>query len=264
LVNIDHIVKIPPEEQQEILERQYIMYNDRRVNLVTARQILQLAGIYEKSDDINVIIFSNRTNFYGLIVDRLWGIRDLIIQPVNKCLGKIKDISSASMLEDGTPVFILDIDDMICSMDLLISEKRLYRIEDLLPGHEIENRKRILVADDSITVREAVRKILTDKGYRVDVAVDGVDTWNTLQENTYDLIVTDVDMPRMDGIELVHMVKNDPKHEWLPIIIVSYKDREEDRQRGLDAGADYYLTKSSFQNDTFANVVQDLISNPEK
>jgi len=264
LVNIDHIIKIPPEEQQEIQDRQYIMYNDKRVNPVTARQILQLTGFYEKSDDLNVIIFSNRMNFYGLIVDRLWGIRDLVIQPLNKCLGKIKDISSAAILEDGTPVLILDIEDMICSMDMLISEKRLHRIENPLPGHERVNRKRILVADDSITVREAERKILTDKGYRVDVAVDGVDAWNTLQENTYDLIVTDVDMPRMDGIELVHMVKNDPKHEWLPIIIVSYKDREEDRQLGLDAGADYYLTKSSFQNDTFANAVRDLIGKPEK
>jgi two-component system sensor histidine kinase and response regulator WspE len=264
LVNIDHIVKVRQEELQDILDLQYIKYNDRRVNLVTARQILQIAGFNKKSDELNVIVFSNRTNHYGLMVDRLWGIRDLVVQPLNKGLGKIKDISSASILEDGNPVLILDIEDMICSMDTLISEKRLQRIENPLAEQETEKRKRILVADDSITVREAERKILTDKGYRVDVAVDGVDAWNTLQENTYDLIVTDVDMPRMDGIELVHMVKNDPKHEWLPIIIVSYKDSEEDRHRGLDAGADYYLTKSSFQDDTFANVVQDLIGKPEK
>jgi two-component system sensor histidine kinase and response regulator WspE len=263
LVNIDHIVTIPREEQQEVLDRQYIMYNDKRVYLITVRQILQLAGYYEKSDDLNVIIFNDRMNFYGLIVDRIWGIRDLVIQPLNVCLGKIKDISSASILEDGTPVLILDIEDMICSMDMLISKKRLNRIENPSPVNNIKNRKRILVADDSITVREAERKILTDKGYRVDVAVDGVDAWNTLQENTYDLIVTDVDMPRMDGIELVHMVKNDPKYEWLPIIIVSYKNREEDRHRGLDAGADYYLTKNSFENDAFTNAVQDLIGKPE-
>ena len=68
----------------------------------------------------------------------------------------------------------------------------------------------------------------------------------------------------MDGIELVNMIKNDPKYEWLPIIILSYKDREEDRHRGLEAGADYYLTKSSFQNESFVNAVRDLIGNVEK
>jgi two-component system sensor histidine kinase and response regulator WspE len=113
--------------------------------------------------------------------------------------------------------------------------------------------------DDSITVREVERKLLENGGYDVDVAVDGMDGWNQLTLNAYDLVVTDVDMPRMNGIELVTRIKADPKLSGLPVIIVSYKDREEDRLRGMQAGADYYLTKSSFHDRGLIQAVRDLI-----
>jgi two-component system sensor histidine kinase and response regulator WspE len=124
-------------------------------------------------------------------------------------------------------------------------------------------RKRVLVVDDSITVRETERQVLETRGYLVDVAVDGVDGWNALRTGRYDLVVTDVDMPRLDGIELVRRVRADRRHANLPVVIVSYKDRDEDRLRGLDAGASYYLPKSSFQDDRFLRAVEDLIGGPE-
>ncbi|HDK43629.1 MAG TPA: response regulator, partial [Desulfobacteraceae bacterium] len=80
----------------------------------------------------------------------------------------------------------------------------------------------------------------------------------------FDLVVTDVDMPRMNGIELVSLIRSDARFERLPVIIVSYKDREEDRQRGLEAGADYYLTKGSFQDETLLRTVEELIGGPDQ
>ncbi|HYS45848.1 MAG TPA: response regulator, partial [Rhizomicrobium sp.] len=96
-----------------------------------------------------------------------------------------------------------------------------------------------------------------------DVAVDGMDAWNALRTGHYDLVVTDVDMPRMDGIELATLIKKDPQLKALPVMIVSYKDREEDRMRGLQAGADFYLTKGSFHDETLLQAVVDLIGEPE-
>jgi two-component system sensor histidine kinase and response regulator WspE len=113
--------------------------------------------------------------------------------------------------------------------------------------------------DDSLTVRELERKLLVGAGYQVEVAVDGRDGWNALRTGDFDLVVTDIDMPRMDGIELVSLIKQDPNHKTIPVMIVSYKDREEDRRRGLDAGADYYLTKASFHDATLVEAVRDLI-----
>ncbi len=118
---------------------------------------------------------------------------------------------------------------------------------------------RVLVVDDSIIVRETERHLLAAQGYDVDVAVDGRDGWHALQANSYDLLVSDVDMPRMNGIELIRTVRQDPRFVELPIIIVSYKDREEDRLRGFEAGANAYLTKGSFHDDSFTKTVADLI-----
>ncbi|WP_138984605.1 response regulator, partial [Crocosphaera watsonii] len=119
--------------------------------------------------------------------------------------------------------------------------------------------KHILVVDDSITVREMERKLLENKGYKVDIAVDGMEGWNAVRVGHYDLVISDIDMPRMNGIKLVHNIKSSPQLKSIPVIIVSYKDREEDRLQGLEVGADYYLTKSSFHDDTLINAVIDLI-----
>jgi two-component system sensor histidine kinase and response regulator WspE len=96
----------------------------------------------------------------------------------------------------------------------------------------------------------------------VAVAVDGMDAWNQLREGRFDMLVSDIDMPRMNGIELVRMVRSDPRFAHLPIAVVSYKDREEDRRAGLDAGANAYLTKGSFQDQSFAATVTGLVGAP--
>ncbi|MFM7807966.1 MAG: response regulator, partial [Planctomycetota bacterium] len=96
-------------------------------------------------------------------------------------------------------------------------------------------------------------------GHEVEVAVDGVDAWNQLCGGHFDLLVTDVDMPRMNGIELVRTLRRDARFTNLPVAIVSYKDRAEDREAGMQAGANAYLTKGSFQDQTFVRTIQDLI-----
>jgi two-component system sensor histidine kinase and response regulator WspE len=121
----------------------------------------------------------------------------------------------------------------------------------------------VLVVDDSLTVRELERKLLDHAGYEVEVAVDGMDGWNALRTGRFDLVVTDVDMPRLGGIELVEMIRRDARLKTLPVMIVSYKDRDEDRRRGLEAGADYYLPKGSFQDETLLQAVVDLIGSAD-
>jgi len=112
-------------------------------------------------------------------------------------------------------------------------------------------------------VREVERRLLENAGYEVTTAIDGVDGWNKLTSHAFELLVSDVDMPRMNGIDLVRTVKTDPRLKDMPVMIVSYKDREEDRLRGLEAGANYYLTKGSFHDESLLDAVRDLIGGPE-
>jgi two-component system sensor histidine kinase and response regulator WspE len=121
---------------------------------------------------------------------------------------------------------------------------------------------RVLVVDDSLTVREMQRKILAARGYQVDVALDGIDGWNRVRNADYDLVITDIDMPRLDGIGLVQRIRGDARLARLPVMIVSYKDRPDDRARGLAAGADHYLAKGAFHDATLLEAVQALAGAP--
>jgi two-component system sensor histidine kinase and response regulator WspE len=156
----------------------------------------------------------------------------------------------------------MDVEDLVHSIEKLVSAGN---VEDVRRGGRILDGKackRILAVDDSLTVREVQRRLLNGQGYITDVAVDGMDGWNAVRAGEYDLVITDVDMPRMDGIELAALIKNDARLKSTPVMIVSYKDREEDRMRGLEAGADYFLTKGGFHDDTLLQAVLDLIGGP--
>ncbi len=209
-----------------------------------------------------VVVASDRSHRFGVVVERFLGERDLRVSPLDPRLGKVPNISSSSVLENGWPVLVVDVEDLIRSIDNLLAGRRLGKLSTQQGEMLARAPKRILVVDDSITVRELERQLLENRGYSVDVAVDGVDGWNAVRSASYDLVVSDIDMPRMDGIQLVQHIKDDARLRAIPVVIVSYKDREEDRIRGLDAGANFYLTKSSFHDQTFLTTVADLIGEP--
>jgi two-component system sensor histidine kinase and response regulator WspE len=240
--------------------RQHFQLNGRQIGLVAAQQVLEGTESKTAPDELSVIVIGdrNRGHEYGLAVDRFRGVFELVVQPLDPQLGKIKDISAGALLDDGSPLLIVDVDDLIQSVERLVSSGHLASVR-YDEGVEQVARKRVLVVDDSLTVRELQRKLIENGGYAVEVAVDGVDGWNAVRLGQFDLVVTDIDMPRMDGIELAGLIKNDARLRDVPVMIVSYKDRDEDRRRGLDAGADFYLTKGSFHEDTLLQAVVDLI-----
>lgn len=252
-----------PRERIELLEgRPHFRFGEQQVGLVTAHEILGRGEAAAGEAELPTVVVGEGDNLYALVVDRFLGERELVVRPLDPRLAKVKDVSAAALMDDGAPVLILDVEDLIRSMEKLVSGGRLRTLERSVTRAGQQRRKRVLVVDDSLTVRELERKLLAHHGFEVEVAVDGMDGWNAVRSDSFDLVVTDVDMPRMDGIELVTLIKRDPGLRNLPVMIVSYKDREEDRRRGLDAGADYYLTKGSFHDETLIHAVVDLIGEP--
>lgn len=262
LARIDSIHRLSRDEIETIDGKQFFILNNKHIGLVDASQVLEARSSQSDTESFSIVVLGDRLVRYGLVVDKFMGERDLAVHILDPRLGKIRDISAATLLENGSPALIIDIDDIIRSIELLISGERLNKIERGDFSGAISTKKTILVVDDSITVREVERKLLESRGYNVDVAVDGMDGWNAVQNAKYDLIISDIDMPRMNGIEFVTMVKNNATYKSLPIMIVSYKDRQEDRDAGLQAGADYYLTKGSFHDDSLIDAVIDLIGEP--
>ncbi|GIZ12900.1 hybrid sensor histidine kinase/response regulator [Pseudomonas sp. NCCP-436] len=263
LVQIERMLRVPRSSIVQLEGRQHFWLDGEHVGLISAAQLLQCEERPGEDDNIAVVLIRNREQCHGLAVESFTGEFTLVLMPLDARLGKLRDVAAGALLSDGTPVLILDIDDLLNSVDKLLGEGRLDRVD---AGSQIRHsqRKRVLVVDDSLTVRELERKLLLSRGYEVAVAVDGMDGWNALRGDAFDLLITDIDMPRMDGIELVRHIRQDSRLRSLPVMVVSYKDREEDRRRGLEAGADYYLAKASFHDEALLDAVQTLIGAPRE
>ncbi|HUE94959.1 hybrid sensor histidine kinase/response regulator [Pseudomonas sp.] len=258
LAHIERMCELEPAAIVQLEGQQHFTYEGRSVGLVAAGQLLQRPVERTARATIPVVLVGVGEALYGIAVERIIGERTLVVLPLDARLGNVQNVLAGAVLDDGAPVLILNVEDLQRSLERLRSNGRLERIDrsGQEPGVA---RKRVLVVDDSLTVRELQRKLLLNSGYEVAVAVDGMDGWNALRAESFDLLITDIDMPRMDGIELVTLLRRDHRMQSLPVMVVSYKDREEDRRRGLEAGADYYLGKASFHDEELLDAVAMLI-----
>ena len=261
IARVERVLRVAAADVLTLQGRQYITLGDtgEQLGLVAAGQVLELGETVAGADLALVAIGTGRER-YGLVVDAVHGEQSLTVQPLEPTFGKLRDVAAAALLDDGMPVLILDVPDLVMSIGRLLDTGAALRLGLQAAGPaEGASARRVLVVDDSLTVREMQRKLLAARGYQVDVALDGVDGWNQLRTADYDLVITDIDMPRLDGIGLLERIRHDPRLGRLPVMIVSYKDRPEDRTRGLEAGADYYLAKGAFHDATLLDAVRDLI-----
>jgi len=259
LAYVNRTLELQREELDVLEGYQHFSFEGRQIGLVSAHQILQKGELRGKGESVMVVVIGDNEHTYGVAVDRFLGERMLVVQALDARLGKIPNVQAGALMEDGAPVLILDVADMLRSVEKLSVAGQLENVGQATADEAGVARKKVLVVDDSLTVRELERKLLSNRGYQVTVAVDGMDGWNAVRTEQFDLVITDIDMPRMDGIELVTLIRQASHLRSLPVMIVSYKDREEDRQRGLEAGADHYFTKSSFHDETLLQAVVDLI-----
>ena len=257
LARVHRIVRVAETEVSSVEGRMHFSLAGRQIGLLWAHQLLEVSSPIA-ADRMSVVVVGEHETAWGIVVDDFVGEQELVLRGLDTRLNKVQDVGGAALLPDGSPVLVLDVEDLMRTASSLVTGGRLDPMKPAAPTKQLA-RKRVLVVDDSLTVRELERKMIEGLGYVVDVAIDGMDGWNAMRGGHYDLVVTDVDMPRMDGIELVKLIKGDATLRATPVMIVSYKDRDEDRRRGLDAGADYYLTKGSFYDETMLRAVEDFI-----
>ena len=257
IAKVERVLRVAQSAVHTLENKQFFELDGVHYGLAAAAQVLEL-GQSPPAAELAVVAVGTGEARYALVVDAIIGEQSLTVQSLEPIFGKLRNVSAGALLDDGSPVLVLDVADLLLSIDKLIHAGALQHSARQDKG-DARAECRILVVDDSLTVREMERKLLAARGYRVDTAVDGMDGWNMVRGGAYDLLVTDIDMPRMDGIELLSMVRQDARLHKLPVMIVSYKDRPEDRERGMNAGADYYLAKGNFHDATLLDAVFDLI-----
>ena len=261
LARIDEVRQVPASSIRMIEGRRVAEIDGEDVGVVPLAEVLEIADEDHHGETLTLVMIREQGQRFGLEVEDVVGEQELVVRPLDARLGKVPDVLASSLLDNGTAVLILDIEDLVRSVDSLLAQGRL-RGNRRNRAEASRRARQVLVVDDSLTVRETERKLLERAGYQVDVAVDGVAGWNALRLGNYDLLLTDVDMPRMTGIDLTRAVRDDARLRDLPVMIVSYKEREEDRLAGFEAGADRYITKASFRDDSLLKAVEELIGGP--
>ena len=259
IARIERVLEVASKSLHTVEGRPYFGFEGIDIALVPAAEVLELGDPDWRAESLSVVVIRDTGRVYGLVVESFAGERDLVVRPLDTRLGHLPDVAAVATDEAGGVVLILDVEEVVRGIDALITGGGLRRPST--QGKEAGERlvKRILVVDDSLTVRQAERQLLESNGYTVDVAVDGMEGWSAVRLKDYQLVVSDVDMPRMNGIELVRKIRGEARLQNLPVVIVSYKDRAEDRLQGLEAGANHYLAKGGFRDTALLEVVVDLI-----
>jgi two-component system, chemotaxis family, sensor kinase CheA len=209
-----------------------------------------------------IVVVAGLTRRHAFRVSELIGQREVVVKGLSRLLPRVDVLAGASVEPDGSILLVLDVQG-------LIDRARFARAGAALPGSQTdaepaaavsaERRAKLLVVDDAMTVRELQRSILERAGYDVVTAVDGVDAMARLAEAPVDLVLTDVEMPRMDGFALTEAIRKRATRSNVPVLILTSRASEADRQRGLEAGADGYIIKSAFNEASLVSAVERLL-----
>lgn len=263
LVQIERVVRINPEKLYEYYQSDDATLNveDDNYRIRYLNEILFGSQLNELMVDTNtslpLIIIKNRTGQkIALQVDQIVGSRiEVVVKPLGRQLSRLAGISAATITGDGSVMLILD---LIALMRNAPTLKNVMQV-DKLESQVIEAQPTVMVIDDSVTVRKVTSRFLERQGINVIIAKDGVDATEILQETIPDLILLDIEMPRMDGFEVAAQIRYSKRLKHIPIIMITSRTGEKHRERALDIGVNDYMGKP-FQENELLNKVQNLLS----
>lgn len=255
---VERVAKVRWEEIQTIESRTVMRLNGQLVSLVRLGQALELPVSHEmdeRTHPVPVVVVSSAEKQIAFQVDEILSEQEVLIKSLGPQLARVRNIAGATVLGTGQVVPILNVPDLIKAAAKAAASTRTTVAVEHVPARP----KSILVVEDSITARVQLKNILALAGYTVETAADGVDAWARLRTQAFDLVVSDVDMPRMDGFTLTAKIRADKKLAELPVVLVTALESRESRERGLEVGADAYMVKGNFDLDNLLAMIERLI-----
>lgn len=257
--NLNQVVRAKKDDIRTIENRETIGLNGQAVSLVWLHDVLGLPRREAKSGDpefIVAIVLGAGEKRIAFSIDEILDEQEMLVKSLGKQLSRVRYIAGATVLATGKVVPILNVSDLMKSAARV--PVALAQVAALAEKAEAQ-RKSILVVEDSIAARTLLKNILESAGYQVKTAIDGVDAFTVLRTEDFDMVVSDVDMPRMNGFDLTAKVRADKKLSDLPVVLVTALESREDRERGIDVGANAYIVKSSFDQSNLLEVVRRLL-----
>ncbi|HDQ73116.1 MAG TPA: hybrid sensor histidine kinase/response regulator [Chloroflexi bacterium] len=259
---IEYIMYVKPDDIAPLEGRDTIVYKKRPLALVRLGSVLGLSPVEEAHDRarIPVVILAAAERRMAFVLDALAGEQEVVIKGLGKQLSRVGGIAGATVMGSGEVVLILNVADLI-KLGLRGDQRSvLAALARPAPVVEAQRRFRILVVDDSITTRTLEKNILEAAGYAVELATDGQEALGAIASSGIpDLIVSDVVMPRLDGFELTQRIREDPRIADVPVILVTSLDSAEDKAKGIEVGADAYITKNTFDQNSLLETIEQLL-----
>ncbi|MGR3220682.1 MAG: hybrid sensor histidine kinase/response regulator [Candidatus Anammoxibacter sp.] len=254
---VTEILKIPESAIIDVVNSRAINLREKILPVANISDLLSLSGdIKSTGNDLLIIMVNLGNELLGLIVDSLIDEEDMVIKSLPGHMKNIQWVTGAAISGKDEIISILNVPALIKASKNLKTAKAGTKSS---ADSEMALGK-ILIVDDSINTREIEKSVLESYGYDVDVAEDGVDAIGKTNDSQYDLIVTDVEMPRMDGFSLTEKLRQNNDYKHTPIIILTSREKEEDKRRGMLAGANAYITKGDFDQNNLIETIQSLIS----
>jgi two-component system chemotaxis sensor kinase CheA len=252
---IDRAFPVARDEVEAALERGLLATGGEELPFGSLGSALGLDRVAPKNgerSELPCLIVRSGDRRGVVLVDEIGGEHEVVIKDFRPPLRRVRNVLAAGLLGTGDLVLVLR------PLDVLLALQSPPQHQRTAVAAAAPRTVRVLVVDDSITTRTMERSLFETAGYRVRVAADGLDGWNVLQSEEIDLVVSDVDMPRLDGFELTARIRAHPKFAGLPVVLVSALETREDKDRGLRAGANAYVMKSGFDQTTLLEIVRRL------
>ena len=257
--SIERLHRIQLKNVETVEGRPVVLLDGQPLPLFGMRELLNLEGSQFPSggiadaDGLRVMILRNGSQRAAVAVEAFLRESEAVIQDLGPAGPRDGKISGGIVLEDGTVALVINV------MELMEASVHRTLPSVFTPLELAPQPRSILVVDDSMTTRTLEKSILEAHGYRVRVAVDGMEALSQLRTEKADLVVTDVQMPRMDGFALLEAIKKDPGLERIPVIVVTSLERREDQERGLALGADAYVVKRKFDQAELLTAIRQLL-----
>jgi two-component system chemotaxis sensor kinase CheA len=269
-VNVERVLRVNPLEIKTVENRETLSLQGRAVSLARLDAVLEIArgtvpvperGLSpstngDDSEPVPVVVLRSAAERMAFAVDEVLHEEEVLVKPFKKPLARVRNIAGATVLGSGKAVAILNVADLFKSARKFTAAA----VRAAVAGKEAKTEKRkLLVVEDSITSRMLLKNILESAGYQVKTAVDGVDAFTALREERFELVVSDVEMPRMNGFDLTGRIRADKRLAELPVVLVTALESREERERGIEAGANAYIVKSNFEQSNLLDTVRRLV-----
>ena len=257
---IDQVIRMREDAVKTVENREAITVSEQTLALVRLVDLLSLppeSGHEAKSTHLAAVLLSSNGSRIALAVDAVLGEQEILVKPLGPQLAGLRDFAGATVLGDGAVIPILSIPEMMKRARQAGATPS--RRQAPSGAFAKEAAKSVLVVEDSITSRSLLKSILETAGYKVETAVDGIDAFTKLRSSHFDLVVSDVDMPRMNGFGLTAKIRADKSLAELPVVLVTSLDSATDREHGIDVGANAYIIKSTFDQTNLIEVVRQLL-----